>query len=248
MSARVWTIGHSNHDWPRFEKLLEAADITAVADIRSSPHSRHAHFGRVALRAKLTASGVAYVFLGRELGGRRPGGDLVDYEQMAKSPVFLDGLARVEEIASRSRLALMCSESEPLACHRFLLVARRLAERGVEVAHILRDGRIEPQAETEQRLLKLTGLTEADLLASRAERLDGAYRAQNLRLAGRARERPPEHPRIGRHSWLHRTNLPIASRRAPAAASLSPPTSARAHEDLGKAGMGRRFFGHSPQS
>ena len=64
----VWTIGHSTHDRPKFERLLAAADIGAVADVRSFPSSRLPHFGRAALAARLNASGIAYVYLGRELG------------------------------------------------------------------------------------------------------------------------------------------------------------------------------------
>ena len=101
---------------------------------------------------------------------------------MATNPLFMTGLDRVEELASRSRLVLMCSEHEPLECHRCLLVGRRLVERGVDVEHILRDGTIEPHAAAEDRLLKLTRQTESDLFASRADRLARAYRDQNLRL------------------------------------------------------------------
>ena len=106
----VWPIGHSTHDRPKFERLLAAADIGAVADVRSFPSSRLPHFGRAALAARLNASGIAYVYLGRELGGRRGNEPAADYEAMAKQPLFLEGLAKVETIASRVRLALMCLE------------------------------------------------------------------------------------------------------------------------------------------
>src|SRR5947208_677991 len=99
---------------------------------------------------------------------------------MARLPQFVEGLERVEAIAASPRVALLCSEHEPLACHRFVLIGRRLAERGADVRHILRDGGIELHHDTEERLLlRLAGQVEADLLASRAERLELAYRAQN---------------------------------------------------------------------
>jgi hypothetical protein len=70
----------------------------------------------------------------------------------------------------------MCAEREPLDCHRYLLVARDLAERGLAVGHILHDGTIEPQAVTEQRLLALDG-GGCDLFAAgQRERLAAAYR------------------------------------------------------------------------
>ena len=182
---KVWTVGHSNHDWLAFEKLIAEADINAVADVRSRPISRFAHFNRAALKSRLAASRIEYLFLGLELGGRPGAGGTPDYEAMAKAPLFLDGLSRVEALAGTTRLVLLCAEHEPLACHRCLLVGRRLVERGVEVAHLLRDGRIEPNAETEERLLRLTGQSDGDLLRSRANRLAWAYRRQSHRLAGR---------------------------------------------------------------
>jgi uncharacterized protein (DUF488 family) len=166
----------------QFLTLLRAAEIAALADVRTSPSSRFPHFSRAALKAGLNAVGIEYEFMGVELGGRPRCGGPADYEQMAMNPIFIAGLDRIENLATRSRLAIMCAEHEPLTCHRCLLVGRRLVERGVDVEHILRDGRIEPHADTEDRLLKLTRQTENDLFAARADRLARAYRDQNLRL------------------------------------------------------------------
>ena len=69
-----------------------------------------------------------------------------------------------------------------MTCHRCLLVSRRLVERGNDLAHILRDGTIEPNAATEERLLALTRQTDADLFAPRAERIARAYRNPGLRI------------------------------------------------------------------
>jgi len=179
----VFTVGSSNHDSPTFLRLLDRADIGVVVDVRSNPVSRLPHSNRAALKERLNAAGVGYVFLGIELGGRPRNGDVPDYEKMAASPLFAEGIARVEEMAARTRPALMCSEHEPLICHRCLLVGRRLVDRGVSVAHILRDGSIEPNEVTEDRLLALTGQTERDLLATREDCLRAAYRIQGLRIA-----------------------------------------------------------------
>ena len=93
----VWTLGHSTHDWPSFESLLAGADIGAVADVRSWPSSRLPHFSRPALQARLNASGIAYVYLGLELGGRPRNGVPADYEAMAEQPLFREGLSEVEQ-------------------------------------------------------------------------------------------------------------------------------------------------------
>jgi len=180
--STIFTLGHSSHEWTRFVSLLGTVEITMLVDVRSAPASRLPHFNRAALRAGLNAAGIEYQFMGRELGGRPRCGGTADYEQMAKSPDFHAGLDRLEEFGARQRVVVVCAEAEPLQCHRFLLIARRLAERGAEVEHILRDGRIEPHEQTEDRLLKATHQSERDLFASRADRLARAYRDQNLRL------------------------------------------------------------------
>jgi len=67
----ILTIGHSRHPLERFIALLQEAQVTTLADVRSAPMSRFSpHFNRGALVASLAAQGIAYVFLGKELGGR----------------------------------------------------------------------------------------------------------------------------------------------------------------------------------
>jgi len=182
----IYSVGHSSHDWSTFILLLDAAGIGVVIDVRSNPASRLPHFNRTALKERLNAVGIGYVFLGLELGGRAREGGVPDYEQMATSRMFAEGLTGVEEMAARTRPALMCSEHEPLTCHRCLLVGRRLAERGNDVAHILRDGRIETNTTTEERLLALTRQSNADLFAPRSERIAAAYRNQAQRITNSA--------------------------------------------------------------
>ena len=139
----ILTIGHSRHSLERFVALLEGAGATAVADVRSAPVSRFSpHFNKAALAASLGARDIDYVFLGKELGGRPEQKAMytqgvADYEKMAASPDFHAGIARLTEEAERSRVAVMCSEADPLDCHRCLLVARALAGNGIEVGHIL---------------------------------------------------------------------------------------------------------------
>ena len=56
MSAnRLFTIGHSNHDFRRLLQLLQSAGVTAVADVRSQPFSqRYPQFNRPELHAGLS--------------------------------------------------------------------------------------------------------------------------------------------------------------------------------------------------
>jgi uncharacterized protein (DUF488 family) len=171
--------------------------VTAVADVRSAPVSRFApHFNKDRLARSLAEQGIAYVFLGKELGGRpeRPelfSDGVADYEKMAKLPLFKAGIDRLLAGAESHRVAIMCAEADPLDCHRCLLVGRALAEAGVDVGHILSSGQVLTHAEIEDRLLDLAGLTNENLLpASRDERLTEAYRARARKAAYAVRKAP----------------------------------------------------------
>jgi hypothetical protein len=90
-----------------------------IADVRSSPFSRHQpQFNKDDLRQELRLDNIDYAFLGDELGGRPKSDDLfcegiADYEKMARTPEFEQGLGRVIKGASKYRIALMCSEHDP---------------------------------------------------------------------------------------------------------------------------------------
>jgi uncharacterized protein (DUF488 family) len=186
----LMTIGHSNLPADRFITLLRDSKVSAIIDVRSVPFSRWCPwFSSKPLATGLAAGGVAYLQLGDELGGRPRDPQLycdgiADYEAMARRPEFGAGLDRVIDETRRHRVCLLCSEREPLDCHRCLLVGRALAERGVTPGHIRADGTIEPHAMTEQRLLKLAG-GEADLFGDPAARLADAYRQRARRAAAR---------------------------------------------------------------
>ena len=185
----VFTIGHSTHSYEHFLSLLRASGITAVADVRTTPFSRHfSHFNEGALRSELKLDGISYVFLGKELGGRPSGRSfycdrVADYEKMAKTQMFASGIKRVIEGAKKFRIALMCSEHDPLDCHRCLLVGRSLREEGVKLVHILGDSSLVSHEAIEEKLLNLAGRSSDDLLMTASERLSAAYRDRSLKVA-----------------------------------------------------------------
>ncbi|MSO94039.1 MAG: DUF488 domain-containing protein [Rhodospirillales bacterium] len=191
----VFTIGHSNHPAEAFAALLKRQGIEVLADVRSIPSSRrNPQFNRKALADDLGRRGIAYLFLGKELGAKAPDPSCyrdgrVSYDLIAARPEFRVGLDRVLAEASAHRVALMCAEKEPLDCHRTILVSRHLKKHGARVRHILADGRIEEHADTERRILDATGETAPPLLASMedgAAALDRAYAARERRMAAPA--------------------------------------------------------------
>ena len=150
----LFTIGHSNQTLDDFLGLLRQHRIEAVADVRTVPRSRYVpHFSAGPLSEALAGRGIAYIPMGRELGGRPEGDEFYDeeghvlYGQLAAAPAFRSGLDQVLAEAQSSRIALLCSEEDPNRCHRHLLIGRVLRARGVPVSHIRRDGRVETEAE-----------------------------------------------------------------------------------------------------
>ena len=189
MTGEILTVGHSNHPEAKFIDLLRTHDVSAVADVRSTPFSRFSpQFSKDALREALREAGVGYVFLGRELGARSSDPSCyvdgqVRYPLLAQTQLFRQGIDRLLRGAQEERIAVMCSEKEPLDCHRTVLVAAALVEAGVAVRHILADGRVETHGEAMDRLLEMHRLHNPELTRSRQERLQEALERQERQIA-----------------------------------------------------------------
>ncbi len=163
--------------------------MQAVADVRSQPYSRFCpQFNEGRLRASLEAAGIAYLFMGRELGARATDDAVyvdgrVDYDLLARTPAFQGGLARVEREAESRSVALLCAERDPLTCHREILVGRALALRGFRSRHIREDGRLETHDEALGRLLDELAMHENELFRDRGEMIAAAYRRRGADIA-----------------------------------------------------------------
>ena len=174
---QVFTIGHSNHPYEAFLALLRGHDVHEVLDIRSTPSSRYTpQFNHNFLDRALDEAGIGYVFLGGELGGRPVDRSCYDedgrvnYDRLANTDLFDDGISWIMRAADERRVAIMCSEKEPLDCHRTLLIAKVLEERGVAVGHILADGHVESHDATMSRLIGIFKLPQhGDMFRSRRE-------------------------------------------------------------------------------
>ena len=133
----IYTIGHGRHAWADFLGLLSQYEIEVVCDVRSAARSRWPQFNGQVLAANLKEAGLGYEWL-PECGGK----------VVAPTEVLNRGLERIMELASDARVALMCSESQPLTshrqpranCHRVGLLSPPLRARGARLVHILPDG------------------------------------------------------------------------------------------------------------
>ena len=191
----LFTVGHSNHTIEHFLNLLISHNISAIADVRSSPYSQYSpQFNKELLEQSLRDTNIEYVFLGKELGARSSEDscyveDQAKYELIALSPVFQLGLDRVLQGIDRYRVSLMCSGADPLMCHRTILICRELKKihLDLKISHILGDGAIESQVEAEKRLVRLHKL-EPELfgdLTSESSIIEKAYDLQAEKIAFR---------------------------------------------------------------
>jgi uncharacterized protein (DUF488 family) len=144
-----YSIGHSNASFETFLALLQHHRIHVLVDVRSQPYSRYnPHFGRERLKRALEENAVKYHFLGDRIGGR-PADDnyrledgRTDYEKLASSAFFLEGIERLISMAEPHNLCFMCAEADFKKCHRYWLITRTLVDRGIVVNHILHSGEI----------------------------------------------------------------------------------------------------------
>ena len=123
-----------------FLELLTQYRIELVCDVRSIARSRWAHFNGKVLARELVKPNIGYEQL-PECGGK----------VVVPPPELASGVERIMELADDARIALMCSESQPLTrhitpqanCHRVgLLSSPPLKRRGARIRHILPKGEL----------------------------------------------------------------------------------------------------------
>lgn len=189
MLKDLYTIGHSTHSLERLIELFGGHGVTAVADVRSHPYSRYnPQFNRETFKAHLKAHGIEYVFLGVELGARSQDPSCyregqVQFELVARTALFKEGLARVHKGMKTHRIGLMCAEKDPLFCHRTILVCRHLRAPDIQINHILEDGTTERHQDAERRLMEILRVPESTLFTTYEQELERAYDIQGKKIA-----------------------------------------------------------------
>ena len=195
----LFTIGYSPHTLDSFLSILKKYQISALADVRSSPYSQFKpEFNKDSLKDFLKEHKIAYVFLGDHCGARVEDPSCyvngkVDYKLLAENQKFKEGLERIKKGLENFRIALMCAEKDPITCHRTILICRNLLSAGIKIKHILGNGKIEEHKDSEHRLMKLFNLNHPDLFRTEQQRLDDAYSWQGEKIAYETAESKNEH-------------------------------------------------------
>lgn len=188
----VYTLGHSNHTMDYFLELIQSQAIDCLIDVRSMPASKYnPQFNQIPLSNFLRRQGITYLHFKEEFGARQEEEKIlneqgqVNFELFRKTFPFQQGVERLDmEISKGFTIALMCSEGNPLECHRFSMIAIYLGEIGFEVRHILKDKTIKTHKQLEAILLKKYAkkLPKPSLFEpsiTEASKLKEAYRLHN---------------------------------------------------------------------
>lgn len=202
MINSIYTIGHSNRELSEFIKLLRQHNVDYIIDVRFIPFSKYVtHFNKENLSYSLKDEEIIYIFQGHLLGIDYSNPQHVnsqesytDYRIIAQTKEFLKGLDLVlEGIEQGYSIALMCSEKDPIDCHRAILISRELKARGISVNHIHNvDTELESHDQLESRLLALynkkSNEDQIDLFPAEEVTLEEAYRRQNNSMSLKTRK------------------------------------------------------------
>ncbi|NVM21339.1 MAG: DUF488 domain-containing protein [Desulfobacterales bacterium] len=149
MREKIYTIGHGNKGFAELLDILKEYNIQTLVDIRSYPGSkRNPHFNREAFEAELPQFSIAYDWF-KGLGGYRKKGlgaksphvalkseGFRNYADHMLTRGFKEHIDALLELAHNLNTCLMCAETLPFRCHRWLL-SDYLAANQIEVIHIV---------------------------------------------------------------------------------------------------------------
>jgi uncharacterized protein (DUF488 family) len=201
----IYTVGHSTHQLDYFLELLKEYSVNCLIDVRSIAASTYnPQYNKEPLSNFLKTNGITYLHFAEEFGARHRDPDLlddegrVDFIKVQKSWNFKRGVERLwQGIEKKFIITLMCSESDPLDCHRFSMISLALERDGFEVRHILKDKTLKTNADLESQLLKKYDkkIPKPDIFSpnvSLKEQLKVAYKLRNEEIGFSPYAKEPE--------------------------------------------------------
>jgi uncharacterized protein (DUF488 family) len=125
----IFTIGYAGFEIENFIKVLKEHHINSLIDVRSSPFSKiYSDYNKPLLHKTLQNRGIIYRNYNREFGARQedkmyyPNGYL-DFSMFTRSRMFIEGMEKIiKAIPLGYKFVLMCSEKDPITCHRTIMV------------------------------------------------------------------------------------------------------------------------------
>lgn len=157
MSAPLITVGHGRLDADDLATLLTGAGVQHLVDVRRFPGSRaNEAAAKGAIPEICERAGIVYRWEER-LGGRRrltkdEDAASVDvwwqvaafraYAAYTRTAEFRAGFDALMADVDAARTAILCSEAVWWRCHRRIIADVAMLERGIEVRHLMHDGRL----------------------------------------------------------------------------------------------------------
>lgn len=176
MVPPLLTLGHGTATAEELAQLIRASAIELIFDVRTVPKSRrHPQFWREQMERWIPElSGSAYRWE-PALGGFRKGNPnssnvalrhpsfraYADYMETTEFAVALDDVLAQ---AAETRLAILCSETLWWRCHRRLISDAVLLLHGVDVLHLMHDGKLRTHIPTAGNRVTDDGQLRYDVL------------------------------------------------------------------------------------
>lgn len=184
MRGELFTVGSSNQTIDDFIRLLQLHEVNFLVDVRSIPYSRFTpQFNEHNLKHELNRNSIQYSSFKLEFGARRTESAVyidgkVSFEAVKELDVFKNGIGRIMKGVEKGyRIALMCTEKNPIECHRFVLVSRNIElSTQNQVRHILLDGSLMSAEGLEDVMLDKYGLKSDLFQSDRSLLVDMAYK------------------------------------------------------------------------
>lgn len=202
MNNTIYTIGYSGINIKDFILILKYYRISCLVDTRSVPYSKYfMDFDKNILESTLKNNNIKYENYDKEFGARQNNINFyskdgyLDFSKFVKSSIFISGIDKIKkEMDLGYTFILMCSEKDPIDCHRSIMVAREFYKKGYNIINILYDKNdiIEyTQTDIENRLLdryfseRGQGLLFDNMDSSRKSLIDIAYKKRNIEIGYR---------------------------------------------------------------
>lgn len=140
--AALWlgSVGYERHkDSAEFARLLRAAGVERLVDVRELPISRRRGYAKTALGKAMEGEGIEYVHM-RDLGNPKPYRDLYKSGEVEKGRRLYtnylheeqrEALERLASMLPEKKTALMCVEHDAAVCHRTVILESLRSELGL---------------------------------------------------------------------------------------------------------------------
>lgn len=159
----IYTIGYTAFKIEDFILVLKKYNIDCIIDVRSSPFSRfYSDYNKLELMSRLKNEKILYYNFTNEFGARQTNRiyyhseGYLDFNKFLNSDNFKSGVNKIKNgIKKGFVLCLMCAETDPITCHRSIMIGRGLKNNDIKVNHILKSGEFETQESIEMRLLNI---------------------------------------------------------------------------------------------